>query len=231
MRKRLGIISLFVILFISFIVVWNYSYYKGQEEAYIPLKENVSTPIIPSESGVFQRSEFALDYSKMPVDKNHERSLKTYYKNRAYYGAPPSIPHKVESERNMGANSCLKCHENGGYVEKFKAYSPVTPHPEKTNCRQCHVPQKTKSLFKDTNFKRGTTPMAGVNNALKGSPPIIPHQLQLRENCLACHAGPSAPKEIRVTHPERINCRQCHVPNNKSTKDIGIFIRKLVTNE
>ena len=40
MRKRLGIISLFVILFIAFITIWNYSYYKGQEEAYIPI-ENV----------------------------------------------------------------------------------------------------------------------------------------------------------------------------------------------
>ncbi|TDQ25391.1 nitrate reductase cytochrome c-type subunit [Tenacibaculum caenipelagi] len=227
MRKRLGIISLFIILCIAFIAIWNYSYYQGQEEAYIPIENNRPIPIIPSETGVFQRSEFALDYANMPVDENHQRSMKTYYDNRAFHGAPPSIPHEVTSERSMGENTCLKCHENGGYVDKFEAYAPVTPHPEMVNCRQCHVPQKTQSLFKGTNFKKGTIPAVGINNALAGSPPVIPHQLQLRENCLACHAGPSAPKEIRVTHPERINCRQCHVPNNKVTEDIGNFIRKI----
>ena len=226
MRKRLGIISLFIVLFIAFITIWNYSYYQGQEEAYIPIENNRSTPIIPSETGVFQRSEYALDYANMPIDENHQRSIKTYYDNRAFHGAPPSIPHEVASERSMGENTCLKCHENGGYVDKFEAFAPVTPHPEMVNCRQCHVPQKTQTLFKGTNFKRGTIPTVGINNTLAGSPPVIPHQLQLRENCLACHAGPSAPKEIRVTHPERVNCRQCHVPNNKVTEDIGTFIRK-----
>ena len=77
-----------------------------------------------------------------------ERSINTYYNNRAYHGAPPSIPHKVENERNMGGNSCLKCHENGGFAEKLKAYAPVTPHPEMVNCRQCHVPQNTQKIFK-----------------------------------------------------------------------------------
>lgn len=227
MRKRLGIISLFIVLFIAFITIWNYSYYAGQEEAYVPIENNRPIPIIPSESGVFERSKHALDYTKMPIDEQHQRTMKNYYDNRAFHGAPPSIPHAVNSERDMGDNSCLKCHENGGYVEKYKAYTPVTPHPEKINCRQCHVPEKTNSLFKETNFKRGTTPVVGINNALAGSPPVIPHQLQLRENCLACHAGPSAPKEIRVSHPERVNCRQCHVPNNKVTVDVGDFMRKI----
>ncbi len=226
MKKRLGIISLFVILFIAFVVVWNYSYETGKEEAYIPIENNNPTPVIPSETGVFKRSKYALDYANMPVDKNHERSLKTYYKNRAYHGAPPSIPHKVE-DRNMGDNSCLKCHENGGFTAKFNAYTPVTPHPEMINCRQCHVPQNTQTLFKGTNFPKLKAPKVGINNALISSPPIIPHQIQMRENCLSCHAGPSAPKEIRVTHPERVNCRQCHVINNKETKDIGIFIKEI----
>lgn len=224
--KRLGIISLLVLLFIAFIVVWNFSYQTGLEGAYIPVEESTEIPIIPSEAGVFKRSKFAIEYSKMPFDENHQRSLHTYYKNRAYHGAPPSIPHAVESERNMGGNTCLKCHENGGFVSKLNAYAPVSPHPDFINCRQCHVPQKTQTLFVATNFSELVAPKAGINNALLGSPPVIPHQIQLHENCLACHAGPSAPKEIRVTHPERINCRQCHVLNNKETTDIGIFIRQ-----
>lgn len=231
MRKRLGIISFFVILFVSFITVWNYSYYEGQEEGYVPIDNVRRTPIIPSETGVFQRSEFALDYANMPVDENHQRSLSSYYKNRAYHGAPPSIPHPVGNDGIIGGNSCLKCHQNGGFVDAFKAYAPVTPHPEMINCKQCHVSQNTTSLFKQTNFRSIMVPEVGSNNALNGSPPIIPHQLQLRENCLACHAGPSAPKEIRVSHPERVNCRQCHVLNNKETIDIGEFIRKMQTNE
>ena len=226
MKKRLGIISLFIILFIAFIAVWNFSYQTGKEEGYVPVtKEKVYLPVIPSEQGVFKRFNQGLDYANMPVDENHQRSLNTYYNNRAYHGAPPTIPHKVINERNMGDNSCLKCHENGGFTEKFSAYAPVTPHPELVNCRQCHVPQKTKGLFKGFKQRRFKAPKAGVNNALVTSPPVIPHQIQLRENCLSCHAGPSAPKEIRVLHPERINCRQCHVVNNKVITDIGTFIR------
>ena len=225
MKKRLGIITLFVILFIAFIWVWNFSYRTGQEEAYVPIENDSPISLIPSETGVFERSEYAFDYVNMPIDENHQRSLETYYNNKAFHGAPPSIPHVVEDERNMGGNACLKCHENGGFVEKFQAYTPVTPHPEMVNCRQCHVPQHTNGLFKGTDFQKIDAPEVGINNALEGSPPVIPHQIQMHENCLSCHAGPAAPREIRVTHPERVNCRQCHVTNNKEMTDIGVFKR------
>ncbi len=43
------------------------------------------------------------------------------------------------------------------------------------------------------------------------APPVIPHQLLMRENCAACHTGPAAREEIRCTHPERVRCAQCHV--------------------
>ncbi len=125
----------------------------------------------------------------------------------------------------MGGNTCLQCHQNGGFVEKFNAYAPVTPHPEMINCRQCHVAQNTASLFRGTAFIKVPAPEVGINNALPGSPPVIPHHIQMRENCLSCHAGPSAPKEIRVTHPERINCKQCHVPKNEEATGMGGFTR------
>lgn len=223
--KRLSVISLFILLFIAFIAVWNYSYRVGLEEAYVPVNSENQVMLIPSESGVFERAEFALDYANMPIDENHQRTLNTYYKNRAFHGAPPSIPHPVKDKRTMGGNTCLQCHQNGGFVERFSAYAPITPHPEMVNCKQCHVEQNTQTLFKVSNFNKISVPKVGVNNALEGSPPIIPHQIQMRENCLSCHAGPSAPKEIRVSHPERINCRQCHVLNNKETTDIGVFKR------
>lgn len=223
--KRLVVISLFTLLFASFIYVWNVSYQSGLEDAYVPLETEDSNPVIPSESGVFKRSHLAYYYLNMIDDKEHQRSLESYYDNRAFYGAPPSVPHYVADELNMGENSCLKCHENGGFVQKFNAYAPVTPHPEMTNCRQCHVLNKATNQFKQNSFYKMPPPLVGDNNALLTSPPVIPHQIQMRENCLACHAGPSAPKEIRVSHPNRVNCRQCHVPNNKELTAIGNFNR------
>jgi len=232
MKKRFGIISFFVVIFVAFIVVWNYSYQKGLEEAYTPIIETPTGNFIPSERGVFLRFENSnLDYSNMPVDENHQRSLDDYYDNRAFPGAPPSIPHPVKKERSLGGNTCIQCHQNGGFVEKFNAYAPVTPHPEMVNCRQCHVTKNTSTTFKEFSFVKAKPPKIGegANNAMHGSPPMIPHQLQMRENCIACHAGPSAPKEIRVSHPERVNCRQCHLPQtNKTTPqvDASIFLRQ-----
>lgn len=223
--KRLGIISLFVLLFIAFITIWNYSYQTGLKDAYIPLENEILPRVIPSEAGVFERSDYALDYANMPIDEKHQRTLETYYDNRAYHGAPPSIPHPVKQEMSMGGNTCLQCHQNGGFVQKFNAYAPVTPHPQMINCRQCHVAQNTETFFTETSFTKVEKPITGIHNALPGSPPMIPHSIQMRENCLSCHAGPGAPKEIRVTHPERINCRQCHVPNDVEYSEKSVFSR------
>ncbi len=232
MRKRLVIISFFVIIFIAFITIWNFSYREGLEEAYIPVVDETHTGnFIPSESGVFKRFDGeTIDYSKMPIDENHQRTLKDYYKNRAYLGAPPSIPHSVAKERSLGGNTCVQCHQSGGFVEKFNAYAPITPHPEMINCRQCHVTKNTNNTFKGFAFRKKLSPKVGqgANNALLGSPPMIPHKLQMRENCISCHAGPSAPKEIRVSHPERVNCRQCHLPkiNEQPQIDTSTFKRQ-----
>ena len=226
MKKRLGILLIFAFLFVGFLVNWTYSYYKGLEEAYIPVHDAEPTPIIPSEKKVFERSTHALDYLKMPQDENHQRILATYYNNRAYSGAPPSIPHPVKEKLGMGGNICLQCHQNGGFVEKFNAYAPVTPHPEMVNCKQCHVEQLTDTDFVASNFYKKPPPEVGVNNALPGSPPTIPHQLQMRENCLSCHAGPAAVKELWIDHPERVNCRQCHVPKEQEFRSVDLFIRK-----
>ncbi len=236
MKKRLGIISFFVIIFIAFITIWNFSYKKGLEEADMPAIETPTENFIPSESGVFRRFDIGVDYSNMPVDENHQRSLKDYYENRAYPGAPPSIPHPVANERSLGGNTCIQCHQNGGFVEKYNAYAPVTPHPEMVNCRQCHVTKNTNNTFKEFAFAKAQPPKVGegVNNVMPGSPPMIPHQLQMRESCVSCHAGPSAPQEIRVSHPERINCRQCHLSKTKEQPQIGgsTFIRQFnSTNE
>ena len=145
-----------------------------------------------------------------------QRDLDAWYALRAYPGAPPRIPHAVEDEQRIGAG-CLDCHENGGYVPKWNAYAPVTPHPDYLSCRQCHVPQRTEELFVATEWQQSPRPRI-KRPALPGGPPPIPHAVQLRERCHACHVGPAAPKAIRMTHPERLNCRQCHVP--RQTMDV-----------
>jgi cytochrome c-type protein NapB len=43
------------------------------------------------------------------------------------------------------------------------------------------------------------------------APPVIPHGVFMREDCAACHEGVPGRPEIRCSHPERMNCRQCHV--------------------
>lgn len=165
---------------------------------------------IPYEQEVFRRSNEVLSHTNMPPS---EGNLDDYYENRAYPGAPPRIPHPLLSEKGIGGNACLQCHQDGGYVEQFKAYAPIAPHPTYENCRQCHVPKKTDKEFVKSDFWKIHSPHLD-GSWLEGSPPVIPHTLQLRSNCLSCHASPSTPKEIRVSHPERTNCRQCHVPVN-----------------
>jgi nitrate reductase cytochrome c-type subunit len=51
---------------------------------------------------------------------------------RAYPGAPPLIPHDVETRKGL----CLTCHETG------VAGAPIVPHPTRDPvCLQCHVGQ------------------------------------------------------------------------------------------
>jgi len=140
-----------------------------------------------------------------------KRTLKKYYELRQYSGSPPRIPHDVPTSFSGDALKCLSCHERGGYDPNQDAYAPVTPHPEYENCFQCHVPQRTKKLFVETEWKSIKPPKLGLSE-MGGSPPPIPHSLQFREDCIACHAGPAAVAEIRVEHASRGNCRQCHVP-------------------
>ena len=180
--------------------------------------------ILKAEAAMFTPNTVNLSYNDQPKTGVNRRTLKDYYNRRAYPGAPPSIPHEVDPEINRNQR-CNTCHEKGGFVPKFNAYAAITPHPEFSNCLQCHVVSAEQEYFVETNWVSVHPPKIH-RPALPGSPPPIPHSLQLRENCLACHAGPAAPLEIRTTHPERENCRQCHVPRETQ----GIFHRDPLDN-
>jgi cytochrome c-type protein NapB len=153
-----------------------------------------------------------------PVDPRYVRSLDEYYQRRVYPGSPPFIPHEVIEAKFDGNTSCLDCHGKGGYVPRFQAYAPVTPHPEQVNCRQCHVPQETERFFRPNQWITVKKPKL-KQPMLPGGPPPIPHRLQDRGYCLSCHAGPSAIREIRTSHPERVHCRQCHMAISEEVVD------------
>lgn len=53
---------------------------------------------------------------------------------RAVPGGPPVMAHPPSALRG----SCLACHGEKGQLEALR-----TPHPERTACEQCHVPQRT----------------------------------------------------------------------------------------
>lgn len=209
MKGRLFMILVFILLFVGTVIIFG-SAINNTSKVSSTQKKQKQQISLNQEGGVFTRSALAEEYKTMPEGA---RTMNNYYENRAYPGAPPMITHPLISEKGIGGKACLQCHQNGGYVAQFNAYAPVTPHPEWINCRQCHLPISDKSLFKNTDWSKPKPPKLG-SQVLMTSPMIMPHGLQNRENCLSCHAGPAAPKEIRVSHPERINCRQCHVPNN-----------------
>ena len=68
----------------------------------------------------------------------HPRTLKTVRFLRAFPGAPPRIPHALTPEE-FRTDACKTCHERGGFSQRFDAYVPVTPHPERGICLQCHA--------------------------------------------------------------------------------------------
>ena len=153
-----------------------------------------------------------------------DRNLNGFYQLRQYPGSPPRVPHPIDVSFSGNATNCLACHAKGGYSPEYRKFTPITPHPDKELCTQCHVPiGKDENRFTENRWESINPPKLG-RSALSGSPPMIPHGLQLRENCIACHTGPGAVVEIRVGHAARGNCRQCHVPMIQ-TEPIKTFTR------
>jgi cytochrome c-type protein NapB len=191
-------------------------YQSTQVEDYLGIE-----PELKSQSGMYYGLKDGAHYPSA-IDKNiSNRTVDTFQEVRAYHGAPPRIPHEIKSSMESSFENCLQCHGNGGFVKKFQAYAPVTPHPEMINCKQCHVPKRTNNLFKPTKWEKDKSFVLGKMH-LPGSPPTIPHSLQMREKCLSCHSGQGSLKAIKVSHPERVNCRQCHVPALKDE----VFVRR-----
>jgi cytochrome c-type protein NapB len=209
----------------------------AQAEAAPPVPLVVApTPPIPAESEVFATTPSMLAIEPdVPRDRTaHPRNWATYRFLRAYPGAPPRIPHALSADE-FRTEVCRTCHERGGYSLRFAAYVPVTPHPELGMCLACHVGDDavmgTAAAGADPNARcplchgpTGGAPLPAASATWSTSvwpvlpritagrlPPPIPHDLQMRGNCLPCHAGPAAVAAIRTPHPQRADCRACHV--------------------
>lgn len=131
---------------------------------------------------------------------------------RAYDGAPPVIPHM-----RMGAH-CTSCHTQTGIQFGEMGFAPPMPHMTGSDgggferCEQCHVYLEDDGLFAESGFLPLRQDLRRGRRFHDYAPPVLPHPVFMRENCLACHTGPAAREEIRCSHPERTRCLQCHVP-------------------
>ncbi len=193
---------------------------------FIFLSANAYEPekTLPGETDILPEGNESFDHAGETIFENYdkittmylssgssERSLEEYYSRRQYPGSPPYIPHPAD-EIMEEKIECLTCHEKGGWTQELKRHTPLTPHPEMVSCRQCHVGPEETTLYRTTEWQSTEPPRLGRAH-LPGGPSPIPHELQLRGSCIACHTGPGAVTVIRVEHPLRGNCRQCHVPD------------------
>lgn len=138
---------------------------------------------------------------------------------RAYDGAPPVIPHKLQTA------VCTTCHTEIGKAIPNMGFAPANPHASTPfagsvqNCKQCHVFARDRKLFAKTSFTGLAQNLRRGERQYAGAPPVMPHGTLMRENCRACHTGNAARPEIRCSHPQRTNCRQCHVRSLTSNQE------------
>jgi predicted CXXCH cytochrome family protein len=133
--------------------------------------------------------------------------------------APP-IPHSLN---NYG--DCLLCHTTG------IAGAPQYPadHQGRTSdtCQGCHkLSSEAAGVTATPNPDQGATPQAQPP-AQGGGPPNIPHDLQGRDDCLACHqAGLGGAPKVPADHAGRPStiCRSCHQPAQPSGGEIPLVV-------
>lgn len=135
--------------------------------------------------------------------KPTERPLR---RGRLYFGAPPVIPHEAGAEMS----ECLTCHGDKD------SGAPLTPHPTRLRCSQCHVPSDDKAGQLRASTFRGLPPPARSPRLHPKAPPLMAHPVLLHENCLSCHDSSARKDIISTSHPQRLRCQQCHVPQRAS---------------
>lgn len=161
------------------------------------------------------------EISISPQDK--AEALARRDRNRAFNGAPPTIPHPTN---DMTSELCATCHTVGAKTESMRI--SMMSHPYLDNCTQCHVESYSSDespitlvsqpLWSENSFEGLPAPFEG-RRAFEGAPPQIPHSVWMRQNCSSCH-GVYGLYGIRGTHPWRDNCQQCHVGQSLANQEL-----------
>lgn len=134
---------------------------------------------------------------------------------RAYDGAPPVIPHPP-----LGG-ACISCHAAQARELPGVGIAPPNPHlrtpglSSASRCQQCHVFKNATDVLTASTFEPLTQDLRKGERPYATAPPVIAHGYFMREDCAACHAGATARPETRCTHPERLNCLQCHARSSQ----------------
>ncbi len=171
---------------------------------------------------------------RQPGDR--QAALARRAKRRAFEGAPPVVPHPMDQRV---IPNCTVCHEQGAKIGELIA--PMMSHQPFLSCQQCHAEENATAgaLVAAKNASEGKSAAQIVPNeftplefggsgqrAWSGAPPVMPHQLWMRQRCDSCH-GVSGQPGLRTTHPERQNCVQCHAPQAAVEQTLGRLDRAL----
>lgn len=149
--------------------------------------------------------------AEIKIESNDKlAALQRRQQDRAYNGAPPTIPHPIDQRSDA---ACIACHGEGARSVSLRI--PRMSHAVLTNCTQCHVENSPRhmmaTVFRENVFSGMEAPTEGPRS-FPGAPPQIPHSTWMRSDCMSCH-GYSGLHGIRTTHPWRSNCTQCHAPS------------------
>ena len=173
-------------------------------------------------------SELRKEEAKL-TPKQRSQAVAMRAERRAYDGAPPMIPHAINSH---SVKSCVACHAQDSNLMVAEKRVPVMSHAHLKNCTQCHAPmnglrfvnEEHRAKLSELSKFRGTASAGKGSTAYKGAPPTIPHKLSMRQNCMSCH-DTGRVNAIKTSHPERKNCLQCHAldsRNNNSERFLNL---------
>ncbi len=147
------------------------------------------------------------------TDAQRAEALERRARNRAYDGAPPTIPHPI-AQRDWP--NCMTCHGEGMRIAAQTA--PAICHTTMQSCVQCHVVSNgpvpgapPAGALTETNTFAGLDAPAHGERAWPGAPPTVPHPTLMRARCESCHGAYAL--GLRTSHPWRQSCTQCHGPS------------------
>lgn len=122
-------------------------------------------------------------------------------------GQPNPVPHPIAADTD-----CLACHSAQGVIPAPESHAAF----DTTMCTQCHQPTMEAQPVPtgDTAAPEAAATVVPTEPAAPaGGPPAIPHPLDGRDDCLACHATGGV-KPFPADHEGRTvdQCQMCHQP-------------------